>query len=583
MPGRGADGARRQGLPGLVAIPGAGTRARASSRLRAAALFAAMPLLGGCTVVEAPTRQTSVQESASLQRVRRLFARIAPTLEKNRKAFEGPTGAVFGFGAGEAYPQIWLRDSTWIVEAAAAYYAEESLTSWLDLHLAYAEKGGRLRDWVARGPADGFREWAPRVQERNGVSFDTNTNESDQEPSAALAHCRTERILGARPGMDAGERGLRRKRLVVAMDALIRDRTDARTGLIWSGLTADWGDVSPSYPDQRAIYRDAKTPRTLSLYSNVMAYAALDCLAALSGPKAGRDALAARAARLKDRVRKAFWMKDRGFFRIRLPLDPEPAGFSDDGQRFALGGNALAALFGVADDAQAGSIFEAAERLRLAEGLQTISTTLIPPYAKAVFQHPAMREPFQYQNGGQWDWFGAALVEAEFERGFSEPARDHLDQIASRILAGGPGIHEWYGRDNAPQGSSTYAAAAAALHNAVVKGLLGVSRSSEGYRVVIRTGGTLLPFELPQKAAGRLLVVSQTVSASGIDVRVESDGPIEVVCSLTPRDSTPSALAALDGPMPKSVEQRGADTLICADTSRSPLPVRVRFGLNGAR
>lgn len=276
-------------------------------------------------------------------------------------------------------------------------------------------------------------------------------------------------------------------------------------------------------------------------------------------------------------------MKDRGFFRIRLPLDPEPFGFSDDGERFALGGNALAALFGVADDAEAASIFATAERLRVAQNLSTISTSLIPPYAAGVFQHPAMREPFQYQNGGQWDWFGAALVEAEFERGFSEPARAHLDQIASRILARGPGIHEWYGRDDAPQGSPAYAATAAALYNAVVKGLLGVSRSSGGYRVVIRAGSTLLPFELPQRAAGRLLVVSQTVSASGIDVRVESDGPIEVVCSVTPAGRSPSDLAAPDGPFPQSLERRGADTLICADTSRSPLPVRVRFGLNGAR
>jgi hypothetical protein len=543
-------------------------------------VLATLSQLGGCTVVEAPTRQTSVQESAARQRVRRLFARIAPTLEKNRKAFLGPTGAVAGFGAGEAYPQIWLRDSSWIVDAAAAYYAQESLTSWLDLHLAYAEKGGRLRDWVARGPAEGFREWAPRVQERNGVSFDTNTNESDQEPSAALAHCRTERVLGARPGTDAGERASRLKKLVSAMEALIRDREDTKTGLIWSGLTADWGDVSPVYPDQRAIYRDAKTPRTLSLYSNVMAYAALDCLAALDGPKSTQEVLSGRAKRLKNRIRSAFWMKDLGFFRIRLPLDPEPAGFSDDGQRFALGGNALAALFGVADDPQAASIFEAAERLRVSQRFQTISTTLIPPYAAGVFLHPAMREPFRYQNGGQWDWFGAVLVEAEFERGFSEQARVHLDQIASRILAAGTGLHEWYGPGGSPEGSSGYAASAAALYNAVVKGLLGVSRSPAGYRVVLRTEDTLLPLVLDQKAAGHRLVISQTVTSSAIEVRVQSDGPIASVCSLIPRGRAPGNIAALDSPMPQEIFRLGRDTLICADTSRAPLPLlRIRFGL----
>ncbi len=41
----------------------------------------------------------------------RLAARLQPTLERNRRRFAGQTGAVDGFGAGEAYPQVWLRDS----------------------------------------------------------------------------------------------------------------------------------------------------------------------------------------------------------------------------------------------------------------------------------------------------------------------------------------------------------------------------------------------------------------------------------------------------------------------------------------
>ncbi|MBK5257713.1 MAG: hypothetical protein JJE39_16945 [Vicinamibacteria bacterium] len=545
-----------------------------------AAAVAALPLLGGCSVAKTPKQPTTVHESASIQRARQVFARIAPTLARNHKTFEGPTGAISGFGAGDAYPQIWLRDSSWIVDAAAAYYPREALTSWLDLHLANAEEGGRLRDWVAKGAADNFREWAPRVQQKDGISFDTNSNESDQEPSAALAHCRTERLLGPETGFDLDARRLRLNKLISALDALIRDRADPKTGLIWSGLTADWGDVSPLYPDQRAIYRDARTPRTISLYSNVMAYAALDCLSTLAGSKARQDELTAQSTRLRKRIRSAFWMEDRGFFRIRLALDAAPPGFSDDGERFALGGNALAALFGVADDAQAAAIFKTAERLRVAQNLDTISATLLPPYASGVFQHPTMREPFQYQNGGEWDWFGAALVLAEFERGFSESARVHLDQIASRILAAGPGLHEWYGQDGSPKGSSAYAAAAAAYYNVMVKGLLGVSRSSAGYRVVIRTGETLLPFTLELRAAGHRLVISQSVSGNVIEARVLGHGPIASLCSVIPEGRTPADLTAPDLAMPQTIQRLGADTIICADTSRAPQPLAVRFVLS---
>ncbi len=516
-----------------------------------------------------------------MKRIRQVFARVPLTLAKNHKVITVPDGTVHGFGAGEAYPQIWLRDSAWIVPAAAAYYDAETLTSWLDLHLAAAGKNGRLRDWVAAGTPDVFREWAPQVAAVGGLSVDTNSNESDQEPSAALAYCRAREALPAKRAADDAEHVGRVALLSRALNALIKDRTDRKTGLVWSGLTADWGDVSPLYPDQRAIYQDEKTPRTLSLYSNVMVHAALNCLASLAAETKTREHLAARASLLRDRIRSAFWLKDRGYFRIRRPLDrpPSEAFGRDEDARFALGGNALAALTGVADDAQAAAIFETAERLRAASNFSTISTTLIPPYDAGVFLHPAMREPFKYQNGGQWDWFGAPLVQAEFERGHAASARTHLDQIVARTLRAGEGIHEWYAQDGSPKGSGAYAAAAAAIHSAIVKGLLGVSRADSGYRVILRTGETLLPFEIPMRAAGTRLVVSQTVWESAIEVQVSGTVPVVEVCSLLPKGAMPGDVAALDATMKHSVRTVGSDMLRCVNPTSTALPLRVTLRL----
>jgi hypothetical protein len=438
-------------------------------------------------------------ESPELRRTRQVLARVPDVLAKNHKAFAGPKGAIEGFGAGEAYPQIWLRDSAWIVPAAAGDYGPTALLSWLDLHLDAATPDGRLRDWVAIAKPETFREWAPKVAAVGPIAVDTNTNESDQEPSAALAYCRAVEALSARgdaAAVSGPTHAARVTRLTRAMDGLLRDRTDAKSGLVWAGLTADWGDVSPLYPDQRAIYLDAKTPRTLSLYANVVATAALDCLARLDGPKTEQARLAARAAAMRNAVRARFWMSDLGYFRVRLPLDPLPEAFRDD-TRFALGGNALAALLGVADDAQSASIFAKAEALRVANHYSTIATALIPPYDAGVFQHPAMKDPFQYQNGGQWDWYGAALIEAEFTRGHAEAARRHLDQMVARILHAGSGIHEWYTSDGEPKGSASYAAAAASIHGAIVRGLLGIARSADGVRVTLRTTETVREFDVP--------------------------------------------------------------------------------------
>lgn len=542
-------------------------------------VLALASLLMSCSRVDAPTLPAA-SESASMKRIRQVFARVPETLAKNNKTFVVPDGTVKGFGAGEAYPQIWLRDSAWIVPAAAAYYDADVLTSWLDLHLSAAQKNGRLRDWVAAGAPEVFREWAPRVSAHGTLSVDTNTNESDQEPSAALAYCRARSSLEGSTIADPAHAG-RVAQLIQAMDALLRDRTDRATGLVWSGLTADWGDVSPLYPDQRAIYLDETTPRTLSLYSNVMAKAALDCLSSLAGDAQTKERLAALATKLRERIQSNLWMAEKGYFRIRKTLDKPPSeafGPRED-DRFALGGNALATLFGVADDTQAASIFGAAERLRAANNFSTISTTLIPPYEAGVFLHPAMREPFQYQNGGQWDWFGAPLAMAEFERGHAVKARLHLDQMVARILRAGPGIHEWYAQDGSPKGSGAYAASAAVLHTAIVKGLLGLSSSTAGHRIAIRTADTLLPFEIPQRAAGTRLVVSQKVSRSAIEVEVTGTARVFEVCSLLPPGRMPADSAAPDTAMPQSVRKVGLDTYVCADVSRAALPLRIGFGM----
>ena len=89
----------------------------------------------------------------------------------------------------------------------------------------------------------------------------------------------------------------------------------------------------------------------------------------------------------------------------------------DDADIFALGGNALAALYGIADGPRAARLLDVAEERRREHGLSTIGGVLLPPYPAGFFQHPILREPFTYQNGGQWDWWAGRFVLAEFERG----------------------------------------------------------------------------------------------------------------------------------------------------------------------
>src|SRR5262245_12341245 len=130
-----------------------------------------------------------------------LQAFLVQSLEANRKTFEGRTGRVDGFGAGDAYPQLWLRDSATLVPLARWHYPRAVLASWIEEHLAHQQPDGSLYDWIAAGPAAGFHAWAPNAREifsraKVVITADKNTTEADQEASAVDAVYDVWRLTG---------------------------------------------------------------------------------------------------------------------------------------------------------------------------------------------------------------------------------------------------------------------------------------------------------------------------------------------------------------------------------------------------
>lgn len=417
---------------------------------------------------------------AAVDDLQRLFL---PTLEANRKAFQGQLGTVRGFGAGDRYPQIWLRDSATLVPLTRYLYPRPFLTSWLEEHLACQQDDGALFDWVAGGAASHFTEWAPRARDvlaSGGVaiSADKNTTEADQESSAIEAAYQAWRATGDDAWLRETIRGRRLlDRLDDALRYVLTRRVDPKVGLVVNALTADWGDVSPIYPDQRAIYVDDRTPLAAGLYTNALAYRAALRLAemhAALGEGAAVVDFQNRAASLKDAVNRRLWQEGRGFYRMHIQMTPALArAFPDDADIFALGGNALAVLSGIADDAQAARVFEAAATRQHEHRVSTVAGTLLPPYPAGVFLHPSMAQPWQYQNGGQWDWFAGRLLLAEFARGHAREARGQLGEIARRVARSGD-FFEWSTREGEGRGSRRYAGGAGAIGDAIVHGLFGV-------------------------------------------------------------------------------------------------------------
>ena len=458
---------------------------------------------------------------------------LAQTLEANRKTFAGRTGVVRGFGAGTTYPQVWIRDSATILPLARWHYDRGQLASWLEEHLAHQNADGSLNDWVAAGEPARFAADAPRVKEawRSAtvvLSADRNTSSADQETSAIDAAA----IVFDATGDVAWLRKPIRGRTVLdrldAALAFVGERRMSR-GLVTAAFTADWGDVSPAHGDQRVIYLDDATPVVGGLYASALYVRAARGLGALhqaAGDRARAAEWNARADAAATAIDRLLWQPRRGFYRLHLPVT-SPAGWRppEDGHVFALGGNALAALYGIAGDARAARIFGVAEARTRQHGLGTIGGVLLPPYPVGFFKHPILREPFTYQNGGQWDWWAGRFVRAEFERGHAVKAFAHLRALAARAVAAG-GLHEWVTRDGQGRGSPRYAGSAGALGAAVMHGLFGLALGADGLRLDVRLGARSGEVTAHQPANGATIAYRQDYDARARSLRLRYESSV---------------------------------------------------------
>ncbi len=422
------------------------------------------------------------------------------------------------------------------------------------------------------------------------LSADTNTTEADQESSAVLAAHEVWAATGDVAWLFepvAGQALLRR--LDRALRSVLERRLDARRGLLENALTADWGDVSPAYPDQRAIYLDERTPRAVGLYTNALFVRAARALAQLHS-LAGDGVSAAfwwqRADELAVSVQGLLWQEPRGFYRMQLLTTPRLApGYPETADVFALGGNAVALLAGLGDERQLARLLAVADQRRREHRLATIAGALLPPLPRGTFPHPVLRDEWQYQNGGQWDWFAGRLLTAAFQRGQSAWARQQLQAVAAAVERAG-GLHEWRSRDGRGRGSASYAGSAGALGEALVAGLYGVSLRGGRLDLSVRLGDEAGGLEL-RPPDGRFGVRCdyrfERASARAL-LTVESDAPVPGTLALRlPPGFRPVALERDGRPLAFAEQHVGEDLYAVASTVWGRPRFTLRVARGGAR
>lgn len=395
---------------------------------------------------------------SGVDKINRLHTLIRITLEENETQFHGQSGTVFGFSPGKDYPQIWLRDANTIIPAVRYFYPQPHLCSWIEEHLFFQDENGSLKDWIAHSGDSG-----------------KNTTETDQEASAVQAAYKVYETIGEKWLLKdiRGETII--DRLESALKYVLNHRFSSQLGMVTGAHTADWGDVGITGEGQDAVYVDQRTQWTADIYDQAMFYQAslelTEMLEALGEPERA-ETWRQTAHLIRSSTNQRLWQTEKGFYRVHLHLGSFHHDF-DESDMFAMGGNAVAVLSGLADENQSRRIIETALKRQKEFNISTISGTLLPPYPEGVFRHPLMSQPYVYQNGGQWDWFGGRLLLAMFEKGYSLSAKEKLLEIIRKNVRN-RGFFEWDTPSGAGRGSDMYCGNAGVLSQAVIEGYFGI-------------------------------------------------------------------------------------------------------------
>lgn len=376
--------------------------------------------------------------------------------------------------AGSIYPMIWIRDMTSIQKAFKYLRPRHQFkqSNFVDLFLKTAYWTEPVYDWIATQKTIGSR------------SYDKNDVQVDQE--FWLAEAALDAVdfdLVPRGWIEASNNPLKTPRINIIMGAVrwvFKERWNDELGCVYSGHTADWGDVGLLGQDELTSTKlDHGKPYVCGLFPNILA---LQVLSRLNKSHShvmknfheinllgGGEMLIEKLSRF---INERLWQEDRGFFKIHLHLDKTSHDFFDENNMFALGGHTLALASPYIASERKDRILDIILKRQEQYHISSISGVLLPPYPRNTYANPIMSKPFEYQNGGQWDWFGLRVIKHLYQRNH-ELGGIKLLEIARRVKKS-KGFYEWYTPKGEPRGSRDLRAAAAmyikAMHEIFSKG-----------------------------------------------------------------------------------------------------------------
>ena len=371
-----------------------------------------------------------------------------------------------GFNAGDGYGEVWIRDYNTFIELSSEVFDKETLKeNLLVFFRLQADDGGII---------DGFIPKEKAVAVKGGYDYiysdlepryagHKNTVETDHEASLVQAVYKYVKKTGDTAFLkDSVGNATVAERLEKSMAFLMNERWSDKYGLIYGATTADWGDVQHTH--EWGVYITDDTAYCVDIYDNAMFLIALDNMMELL-PETKPKWEKIRADIAKNTMAVLWDEANQKFIpHVYLDQSPYPDDFNEN-EIYYHGGTATAIEAGLLTKEQIKTALNKMIANVKASGAGSIGLTLYPPYPRWAFQSQGMY-PYGYQNGGDWTWFGARMIQQLVNYGFEKEAYEQLQPMTDRVVKN-DGFFEWYTVDNKPTGSGTFRGSAGVLYKAI--------------------------------------------------------------------------------------------------------------------
>ncbi len=371
-----------------------------------------------------------------------------------------------GLNAGSTYSQIWARDMNTFIETAVEQSDATTLRGAILLFFALQQPNGEMIDgYVAKGEFT-WEDNHPYYSDAapNHVAF-KNTVETDQETSLIQLVCKYINKTGDKALLQEVVAGTTvEQRIGQMIDYLMRERHSEKYGLLYGAMTADWGDVQP-YDDFGCDFNELSYP-AIDVYDNAMFIIALDYLIGTIPESCDVERWKSIRCAIAENTRKYLWDDQRQKFIPHIYLDKTPDfGDFDENSIHYHGGTAVAIEAGLLSRDEIATVnAQMVENVRLS-GMPSIGLTLYPAYPVGVFCG-GMSNPYIYQNGGDWTWFGGRMIQQLVKNGMVVEAYVELRPMIERVIKN-KGFFEWYGEGGVPSGSGHFKGSAGVLSKSI--------------------------------------------------------------------------------------------------------------------